>query len=100
MRQGINIQIKLIKINKIFYYIMTKIIFILLLLFNFTVNKNFVNSFIQISKNPLIEIHKANMLPNKYAINFLLDSKIEGKQIAFLSSTLFFMNIILLEKIK
>ena len=87
MRQEINIQIELIKKNKIFYYIMAKIIFILLLLCNFTVNKNFGNSIVQISKNPLIEIHKANMLPNNYAINYLLDSKIERTQIVFLSST-------------
>ena len=67
---------------------MAKIIPILLFLFSLTENRNFGNSIIQISKNSLIEIQKANLLPNNYAINVLLDSKIEGTQIAFLSSTL------------
>ena len=67
---------------------MAKIIPILLFLFSLTENRNFGNSIIQISKNSLIEIQKAKILPNNYGINHLLDSKIEGKQIVFISSTL------------
>ena len=73
----------------IYYYFMAKFICILLLLFHLTGNKNFVNSIIRISKNSLIEIQKAKILPNNYGINHLLDSKIEGTQIVFPSSTLF-----------
>ena len=67
---------------------MAKLICILLFLFSLNGKKNFENSIIEISQNSIIEIQRAKIQPTNYGINHLLDSKIEGTKIAFLSSTL------------
>ena len=65
---------------------MAKIVLILLFLCCRTENKNFGNSIIQITKNAFIDIQKAQILPSYYGTNYLMDSKLEGTKIAFLSS--------------
>jgi len=67
---------------------MSQIILMLLFLICLTENKNFKNSIVQVSKISLEEIQQALLQPSSYRIKHLLDSKIEGTKIAFLSSTL------------
>ena len=67
---------------------MSKISFIFIFFIFLTVCKYFWNEIVQITGEPLMDIQYSNIQASCYKINHLLDSKIEGMKIVFLSTTL------------